>query len=195
MEQTYKADRREQLLEVTIDLIATEGIAAVTHRRVAELAGVPLGSTTYYFSSRDDMLLQSLRHFGEQEAAQIRDRFAAPVRQPRSARACADLVVDLVAPQTGADRTRTVAQFALLTEAARRVELAPVVRRWNADWRDALAALFRGLAAPSPELEARALLALVDGLLLSQLAAPEPHFVTAILKPAVRRAFDRGADS
>lgn len=37
------------------------GIAAVTHRTVAERAGVPLGSTTYYFTSIDDLLAQAIR--------------------------------------------------------------------------------------------------------------------------------------
>lgn len=185
--------RRRQLLEVTIDIIASEGTDAVTHRRVAELAGVPLGSTTYYFTSREDMLFQALRHFGEQEANAVQQHLLDVTRRPRTARGCADRVLALIAPQTSTDRLRTVAQFALLTEAARRPKLAPVVREWNQTWRSALAlmCLDLGTSAADADMAGRTILAMLDGLLLSQLAAPEPNFVTAILKPALRRAFDQ----
>src|SRR6185312_15343969 len=75
--------RREHLLEVTIELVAREGIDAVTHRRVAELAGVPLGSTTYYFASREEMLVEALKTFGRQEIAALQARLAElPARRP-----------------------------------------------------------------------------------------------------------------
>ncbi|MFD6726091.1 TetR family transcriptional regulator, partial [Streptomyces sp. NPDC060131] len=40
--------RRERILAATLDLIAEEGIARVSHRRIAQRAGVPLGSMTYH---------------------------------------------------------------------------------------------------------------------------------------------------
>lgn len=49
--------RRERLLGVTIELIAREGFDAVTHRRVAEPAAVLPSFTTYYFASREEMLV------------------------------------------------------------------------------------------------------------------------------------------
>lgn len=186
-------DRRRRLMTVTVDLIAREGIDAVTHRRVAELAGVPLGSTTYYFASREEMCVQALRHFGEQEAAVLDDRLAPLLGGPRSALRYTRVLVDLVAPQTGADRLRTVAQFALLVEAARTPELSEVVRAWNDAWLRSLTEAFRALGAAAPHREARTLLALIDGLLISQLAAPEADFINAILKPCIQDAFQRAA--
>ncbi|MEJ7718872.1 MAG: hypothetical protein WKF31_13250 [Thermoleophilaceae bacterium] len=47
------------------------GLAAVDHRTVAAEAGVPLGSTTYYFSSKDDMASQTLNHVADQEAERL----------------------------------------------------------------------------------------------------------------------------
>src|SRR5262245_4250116 len=48
-------DRRAVILDATLRLIATDGVDAVTHRRVAAVADVPLGSTTYYFESREQL--------------------------------------------------------------------------------------------------------------------------------------------
>lgn len=41
------------------------GIHAVTHRKIATLAGVPLGSMTYYFSGIDELLLEAFSRFTE----------------------------------------------------------------------------------------------------------------------------------
>jgi len=55
--QAYRTvNRRELILQTTLQLIARGGIDVVTHRRVADAAGIPLGSTTYYFQSRDHLL-------------------------------------------------------------------------------------------------------------------------------------------
>jgi DNA-binding transcriptional regulator YbjK len=181
--------RRERLLEVTIELVAREGIDAVTHRRVAELARVPLGSTTYYFASREEMLVEALKTFGRQEIAALRARLAdLPARRP-SRRRYVDGLVEFLAPQLEDDHWRTVAQYALLCEAARRPELEPVAREWNQAWWAVLEELFQALKVPDPRLEARMLLAMLDGFLLEQLAAPDPDFVSAVLKPALRRVF------
>lgn len=47
--------RRQAIAEAAAHLIAHEGTRRLTHRRVAERAGVPLGSTTQYFESIDDL--------------------------------------------------------------------------------------------------------------------------------------------
>ena len=52
--------RREDLLRATLRLIGARGADAVTHRAVAEEAGVPLSATTYYFASKEELLEQSL---------------------------------------------------------------------------------------------------------------------------------------
>jgi DNA-binding transcriptional regulator YbjK len=192
--QTYTSrtgPRRELLLEVTIELIGREGIDAVTHRRVAELAQVPLGSTTYYFASREEMLVEALKAFGRQEIAAIRARLSGlPARRP-SRRRYIEGLVDFLVPQLGDGHWRTLAQYTLLCEAARRPELEPVAREWNQAWWAVLAELFQALKVPDPGLEARMLLAMLDGFLLEQLAAPDPDFLSGVLRPALRRVFDR----
>src|SRR6202012_2778663 len=50
------AARREALLEATLQVVADTGADAVTHRRVAEVAQLPLASTTYYFDSKEQLL-------------------------------------------------------------------------------------------------------------------------------------------
>lgn len=47
--------RRQRIIEAAADIIAREGSSMVTNRKVAERAGVPLGSTTQYFKSIDEL--------------------------------------------------------------------------------------------------------------------------------------------
>ena len=54
------AARREAILRATLALIGERGPDAVTHRAVAERAGVPLASTTYWFESKEDLLQETL---------------------------------------------------------------------------------------------------------------------------------------
>ena len=75
--------RRDLLIDTALDVIAEHGVAGTTHRRVAAAAGVPLGSTTYYFADLADLLGVAFGRFADQ----ISERFEARWRRPGSAEA------------------------------------------------------------------------------------------------------------
>ena len=54
--QARAVERRADILAAACELLARGGTAAVTHRQVAEKAGVPNGSIRYYFATRDALL-------------------------------------------------------------------------------------------------------------------------------------------
>lgn len=49
MRRANDPQRREKIIQATLEAVKLYGIHAVTHRKIATLAGVPLGSMTYYF--------------------------------------------------------------------------------------------------------------------------------------------------
>ena len=57
--------RRERILDATLETIATHGISAVTHRKIASCADVPLGSMTYYFEGIEALLGEAFSTFTE----------------------------------------------------------------------------------------------------------------------------------
>jgi len=183
--------RRLLLLQTTLRLIADDGIDAVTHRAVAEAANVPLGSTTYWFKSRQEMLREALEYFARLEIETLNERLDSVLGKRLSRRQLVDEFADLLMAQLGDQRWRTVAQYALLGEAARRPELQAVCREWSEAWELALGGLFESLGSTDPRLEAQMFLAMLDGLLLGQLAAPDPDFEQALLRPALRTCFGR----
>lgn len=54
--------RRAALAAATMEVIAEAGVGRTTHRAVAAKAGLPLGATTYYFPTLDDLIAAGLRH-------------------------------------------------------------------------------------------------------------------------------------
>ena len=62
---TPKGERRRYaLVSAAADLLCEGGFDAVRHRAVARRAGLPLASTTYYFSSLDDLIAKAVEHVG-----------------------------------------------------------------------------------------------------------------------------------
>ncbi len=62
--------RRRAIIEAAAEVIAREGTRKLTHRRVAQQAGVPLGSTTQYFATIDGLrraALEELARLIEQD--------------------------------------------------------------------------------------------------------------------------------
>ena len=189
--QPRGADRRLLLLQTTLRLIATEGIDAVSHRSVAERAGVPLGSTTYWFASRQDMLRQALEYFARLELDTLRERLAGVLDRRLSRRRLVDEFTSHLVTQLGEERWSAMSQYALLNEAARQPELEQVCREWNEGWRELLTEVFTSLGAPEPELEAKMFLAMLDGLLLAQLAVPDEDVENSVIRPALKAWFAR----
>ena len=94
---TPKGERRRYaLVSAAADLLCEGGFDAVRHRAVARRAGLPLASTTYYFSSLDDLIAKAVEHVEQREAAQLQSRMATLSRRRRGAESTADVLVDLL---------------------------------------------------------------------------------------------------
>ncbi|MEZ0363108.1 TetR/AcrR family transcriptional regulator [Mycobacterium sp. pUA109] len=94
---TPKGERRRYaLVSAAAELLREGGFEAVRHRAVARRAGLPLASTTYYFSSLDDLIASAVDHIGMLEVAQLRARVAGLSKRRRGAETTADLLVDLL---------------------------------------------------------------------------------------------------
>lgn len=62
-ERRSVAERREQLIDAAINVLAIEGIAAATTRRITDEAGLALGAFHYAFASKDDLLHAVIERF------------------------------------------------------------------------------------------------------------------------------------
>lgn len=60
-----RENRKLKILETALSLISEQGVDAITHRKVAAVAGIPLGSTTYYFESREHLIRAAFDYYLE----------------------------------------------------------------------------------------------------------------------------------
>ncbi len=178
------AARREALLEAVLDIVAEVGPDAVTHRRVAEVAGLPLASTTYWFDSKEHLLTAALELAADRDVARLREFVSDPLPDDADPLALAiSAILEPCDPSPQASRGSLVANYALLLEAARRPVLQAVARRWTDAYLDTLAELLKQTSSNEPRKDAELLLAAADGLLIEQLATGE----TSDLEPKLRR--------
>jgi TetR/AcrR family transcriptional regulator, regulator of biofilm formation and stress response len=150
--------RRRAIVQAAVQAIAEVGVGQVTHRLIAARAGVPLGSTTYYFPTLDDLVSAALREATESARAGL----SVWVEELSASEDLADTFVDL-ARRYLADRERALLEYELCLAATRTPQLRPVARLWY-DGVRGVCARFAG----SPE-RGFALAALVDGALLQAL--------------------------
>jgi AcrR family transcriptional regulator len=63
--------QRACFAEAVIRLVAREGFEGMNMRAVAAEAGLSYGSLFHYFESKDELLLQAVRHFTEQQTQRV----------------------------------------------------------------------------------------------------------------------------
>lgn len=177
---TPKGERRRQALAAAAsELLETGGFEAVRHRAVAERAGLPLASTTYYFDSLDALVVAAVEHGAAREMAQVRARIDEVTRRRRGVDAAVELVLDLLVGTGGADRERLVARYERFIASARRPEMGPLQRRLRVELDLMLTEVLSRCGRSAPPRRLRQLVAVVDGAVVSALieGSAEPREV------------------
>lgn len=174
---TPKGERRRQaLVAAAAQLLVEGGFDAVRHRAVAERAGLPLASTTYYFSSLEDLISAAVEHNAREELTAGRARLADLSEKPRSTEAVIELLLDLL---LGVDSRHggvepVLLRYERLVGSPRRPYLAPLMREMASELQKLLAEIFyrSGMDLDSERLTD--LIALVDGAVVNALIESDP---------------------
>lgn len=167
--------RRDRIIAATLDLIAEEGIARVSHRKIATRAGVPLGSMTYHFSGIEELLREAFGRFTDHIVAVFDAYLGAAADRDEARAAVADLVHEL---SEGSQRDLILTQE-LYTLAARQPAYRELTHEWMRRSRVHLEKHF------DPDT-ARQLDALIEGLTLHRALAREPHGRALTLEAVAR---------
>jgi TetR/AcrR family transcriptional regulator, regulator of biofilm formation and stress response len=165
-------ERRTAILQATLRLLGREGSAAITHRSVAEEAGVPTAATTYYFSSKDDLLREALHLHAELEAERVAHATRMLGEGPQTVTVLAEHLADFVDYGLGAGRQALIAEHELLLQAARDPELEPLSRVFYDRIREKLEEALAQLGAREATAAAQLVMAVLAGLEVDNLATP-----------------------
>ena len=185
---------RDAIVAATVQIVGRDGVGAVTHRRVAELAGVSLSSTTWHFASKEEILEAALRWTARREVervGEIAERIAAASPEGFDAAAWArELAAWVLEQTTGHERDTTVALYRLQLETLGRPGAIEVHRAWGEELSEIGGAVLAEAGSATAELDVRLVIAALDGLRLSVLSAAEQGADIDWLEPAVRRLVD-----
>ncbi|WP_217140048.1 TetR/AcrR family transcriptional regulator [Streptomyces sp. AC627_RSS907] len=164
-----RTDRRTHLADAAIGVLAESGLRGLTHRAVDRAAGLPPGSTSAYYRTRQALLTALVRRLVALDQAELHE-MGQETPVPRDAGQVVAGISALVERRlTGDGRRRSLARYACAIESVHHPELREILRpRENAARnavRDFLAA--QGLA--DAEERTVTLLTCVDGLVFDRL--------------------------
>ncbi|SNT62673.1 transcriptional regulator, TetR family [Actinomadura meyerae] len=170
MENTPAPTRRRELADAAIRTLAEAGMRGLTHRAVDKAAGLPEGSCSYYFRTRQALLQATVDRLEEADTAELAARPALSGADVSGHEEVAEAAARLVEHWTTAGRERMLARYELALEATRRPELRTVFVRAGARSRALAEAMLTAIGAPAPERQAPLLVAYIDGLIFEHLA-------------------------
>lgn len=178
--------RRTAILEAAVQVIARSGVGALTHRAVAAAAGVPLASTTYYFSSKSDLLISAFEFLAEQEIRAL-DQGVDEIPHRLTPEFAAGWWASMLADDLKKNRGRILAEYEMHLQSARQPQLRDVHRRWS----DAALAFFtacmRNMGSKEAEADGALVLSVIAGLQVGELADASKHLERDVLGPLFRR--------
>ena len=177
-------NRETVLLDAAIDVLGTQGMRQLTHRAVDAAAGLPTGSTSNRFRTRESLLIGVLRRILERETAMWR-RLAVDIRTP-SIDAVAAAIGRLLIELTETGRVLSQARRTVFVEATNHPALRSEITNLQEEIGTWMAPLLAELGSSDPSRDIHHLLALMDGLVINQLTSPRADFtptnaVTALL--------------
>lgn len=181
-------DRRTEILDGALAVLAAHGMRGLTHRAVDAAAGLPAGSSSYYFRSRGALVAGCVQRLLDRDLADD-----VPVAEA-AGRSGPDGLVDALTAigvrMATTERHRTLARYELSLAATRDPALraalvrgGDVIRRRGAD-------LLARMGATDPAAAADELAAVLDGLVYTALVRgpAEADALAGWLRPVLRRA-------
>ncbi|GAA4634088.1 TetR/AcrR family transcriptional regulator [Actinoallomurus vinaceus] len=166
--------RRRAIIEAAGQLIAEVGVGKLTHRLVAERAGVPLGSTTYYFSSLEELIDETIGYVGEVFVQAVHSLSEGIASSDDVAASLAELFTGQMR-----DAKQSVLMVEMYLAAAYRPELRPIARRWFEEMVDLLTVHVPGPAA-------LAITVYLDGVMIQAMLHDEPPLGREALTDSLR---------
>lgn len=177
-------------MDAAIELVGTEGLRSLTHARIDERAGLPKGTTSNYFRTREALTVGVVEWMAQREQAEL-----APPVTPRSADELVAMLAGGIAFATGPNRTLTAARLALFSEAAHNTRIRAAVSNGHELLKGWIAGILASLDAPDPAAGAAALAACCEGFILHRVSRgddTDPTPALALLVDAILRTRTHG---
>ncbi|ERH24130.1 transcriptional regulator, TetR family [Actinomyces johnsonii F0542] len=170
MPMARNAERRTLLADAAVRVLAQQGSRGLTHRAIDTEAGVPKGTTSNYFASRDEVIDAILLRISERLQPDP-DIHADLAQRPLGVELFTEYLRDIVHRLTG-DRDAAIALFELRLEATRRPHVAEALTAWRQAGLQADIEFNEMMGLPGRPADITLFHYALDGLLLDQLTVP-----------------------
>jgi DNA-binding transcriptional regulator YbjK len=164
-------ERRTQILNTAIDILADTGVGGLTHRHVDQRAGLPAGTTSNYFRTRQALLEATAARTVElhwQRVELLQSAIGPMTREGVKA-----LITQMLSPDETMRRF-TLARFELFMEGTRRPELRPFIKDLQAAAVKSATVIIESAGfSPTPD-QMEELSRLLNGFVFSDLTIPDP---------------------
>jgi len=175
-----KQARRTLILDTVIRLLASRGLDGVTHRAIDEAAGLPQGSSTYYFPKKETLLVEASRHLAallEKDCDELQVGFA-DIAARQGVDAAVDYVAGEVVSYADSARDLFLARMELTLAASRRPELKDVGDLLTAAARRPVEFFLRLISEGRTEMPIETCAGLIDGISLMYATGQGPKPTT-----------------
>lgn len=163
-------DRRVLIADAALDLLGRAGARGLTHRAIDAELGLPPGSTSFYFRTRNALVLAAAERLVEQDLVVAAESMTGRAGSPEQVAAG---LADLVSRYSkGALKRHAIARFEIFLIATRDPDIARVIERYKAAFADLSQAVTPDVSPEEALTGATAAIALVEGLILSNLRMP-----------------------
>lgn len=180
-------ERRTLLADAAVRVLSRQGSRGLTHRAIDDEAGVPKGTASNYFASRDEIIDAILARIGERLTPDPSVHAELARRSP-GIELFTDYLRDIVHRLT-ADPDSTIALFELRLEATRRPHVAAALADWLRSGLAADVEFNASMGLPGDAADIALFHYAIDGLVLDRLTVPldEEADVDALVATLVRR--------
>jgi len=179
-----RAERREQILAAALEVFAEKGFHATRVSDVAARAGVSQGTIYWYFPSKEELFRAAFMSLMES----MMTPFGEILAQDLPAQKKLETLMEMALTYTAEHMDIFLLLFHTATTKGVAQLLAEDFKAFYANWKATLASLFREIGNPDPETAASLFMAVLDGLSLQLLIAPNFFDQTRAME-AVRRMF------
>lgn len=174
--------RRREIIEAVWRIVVRDGVEAASLRRVADEAGLAIGSVRHYFSSHEELLVAAAQAMVDRLTERLETHVARASTTDRRS-----LVTDLfeeLLPLDGRRRDEVAVWFAFLAAARTNPALSEQARELHRGTRKLARIFLSRTPLGADETEVEYLCAVIDGLAMTGVLQPRllrPKAIRAVL--------------
>lgn len=175
--------KRDQAVAAAIELVATEGLRALTHRRVDQRASLPPGSTSNYFRTRAALYQGVVDRMVSRELPLVDDESRALTPD-----ALAGALTDLFEFLIGPGRDQTAARMAMFVESAHDQDLRSALAAGRDRFELVLRQQLASAGAADPDLGVQLIAVCFEGMFLHRLGGYADVDAARVIRAIVQTA-------